>query len=188
MVTPDVSILLPFRDHEHIVGQVCRDIAELFRETSGVFQIVAIDEGSGDNSHAMLALLRHEIPELHIVVGRGYSKGTTAADAGTVVLMNIEEAATGIARSVLSSVDDVCAGSVDMHLVNEQLLVSRTDVAVELIATTSSWRPLTERDLYARGRTRGFTTRSYSPTASRSGTFSRLIDTLASARARVANF
>ena len=188
VVTPYVSILLPFRDHEHVVGQVVRDIAKLFREQEQAFQILAVDEGSGDNSHSMLALLRHEIPELRIVVGRGYVSGCATADANVVVLMNVEAASQGICPSVLAGVKRVSLGEVDMHLVDEQLLVSGTKVIADLIATSSSWRPLNERDLFTRGKTRGYSTRSYCPSAKSSGTFTRLLDALStrSKRSRVA--
>ncbi len=184
MVNPVVSILLPFKDHDHVVGQVCRNLAELFRDRGLAFEIVAVDEGSGDNSHAMLALLRHDIPELRIEVGRGYTSGCAFAKAQTLVLVDVDAAGLGVCPSVFASIERVSHGEIEMYLVDEELLVVRTKVVIDLIATTSSWRALSERDLYNRGRERGLVARSYCPNPQSSGTFSRILGAISSARSK----
>lgn len=160
---------------------------ELFRDRGVAFEIVAVDEGSGDNSHAMLALLRHEIPELRIEVGRGYSIGSASAKSETLVLVDVEAAGLGICPSVFASIERVSQGEVDMYLVDEELLVGRTKAIIDLIASSSSWRAHTERDLYNRGRERGLVARSYCPNPQTTGTFSRILGALSGARSKRSN-
>ena len=57
----DVSVILPFGDDEEAVGIAVKRTAEHLRSLGVSFEILAIDEDSGDNSHAVLALLRAEV-------------------------------------------------------------------------------------------------------------------------------
>jgi hypothetical protein len=79
----DVSVVLPFGDDEELIGTACRRLARHLEELGLGFEILAVDEDSGDNSHAVLSLLRGGIPELRILSGvqpgRGHAAGTAAA-------------------------------------------------------------------------------------------------------------
>jgi glycosyltransferase involved in cell wall biosynthesis len=78
----DVSVIVVFRDHEDHIGTAVRRLAEHLRESCLSFEVVAVDEGSVDNSSAVLALLRNAIPELRIMSAasrRGLSEGATHA-------------------------------------------------------------------------------------------------------------
>src|SRR5678810_512030 len=82
----DVSVILPFGDDEEFVGIAVRRTAEHLRALGLAFEILAIDEDSGDNSHAVLALLRAEVPELRVTHapgrGRGVDVGAQQREAG----------------------------------------------------------------------------------------------------------
>jgi len=87
----DVSVLLPFRDDEDIVGTACKRIAAHLTNLGLSFEILAIEEDSGDNSHALLAMLRREIPTLQVLYAesadRGYTTGASKACGRTLWLV-----------------------------------------------------------------------------------------------------
>lgn len=72
----DVSVILPFSDDEEVVGRACRRIAEHLRELGARFELIAVDEDSGDNSHTVLALVRGEVPELRVMVASDADRGS----------------------------------------------------------------------------------------------------------------
>jgi hypothetical protein len=94
----DVSVILPFGDDEEFVGIAVRRTAEHLRGLGLSFEILAIDEDSGDNSHAVLALLRAEVPELRVTHapgrGRGVDVGVARAQ-GTLLLVSTPDVASG---------------------------------------------------------------------------------------------
>src|SRR3954464_11468614 len=94
----DVSVILPFGDDEEAVGIAVKPPAEHLRGLGLSFEILAIDEDSGDNSHAVLALLRAEVPELRVThaPGRGRGVDTGAGRAqGTLLLIAPPDLASG---------------------------------------------------------------------------------------------
>lgn len=94
----DVSVILPFGDDEEFVGIAVRRTAEHLRALGVSFEILAIDEDSGDNSHAVLALLRGEVPELRVTHapgrGRGVEVGASRAQ-GTLIIVSTPDVASG---------------------------------------------------------------------------------------------
>lgn len=103
----DVSVILPFGDDEELVGIAVRRTAEHLRGLALSFEILAIDEDSGDNSHAVLALLRAEVPELRVTHasarGRGIDVGAARAQ-GTLLVV----ATPDVASASLDGVGDAC--------------------------------------------------------------------------------
>jgi hypothetical protein len=94
----DVSVILPFGDDEEEVGIAVKRTAEHLRSLAVSFEILAIDEDSGDNSHAVLALLRAQVPELRVTNapgrGRGVDIGAGRAQ-GTLLLVATPDVASG---------------------------------------------------------------------------------------------
>jgi polyisoprenyl-phosphate glycosyltransferase len=94
----DVSVILPFGDDEEAVGVAVKRTAEHLRGLGVSFEILAIDEDSGDNSHAVLALLRAQVPELRVTHapgrGRGVDVGAGRAQ-GTLLLVSTPDVASG---------------------------------------------------------------------------------------------
>src|SRR3954468_25028585 len=94
----DISVILPFGDDEEAVGVAVRRTAEYLRALGLSFELLAIDEDSGDNSHAVLALLRAEVPELRVTHasgrGRGVDVGASRAQ-GTLIAVSTPDIASG---------------------------------------------------------------------------------------------
>jgi hypothetical protein len=103
----DVSVIVPFGDDEEAVGMAIKRTAEHLRGTGVSFEILAIDEDSRDNSHAVLALLRAEVPELRVTHapgrGRGVDVGAGRAQ-GTLVLI----ATPDVASASVDGAGDAC--------------------------------------------------------------------------------
>ena len=165
----DVSVVMAFKDHEHLVGKASRRIVEHFRGAGIAIELIALDQGSGDNSQPVLQLLRSELPELRILTGRNYGAGARVARAPVLVLLTPEQAADGLTPSCTAAVREIASSHLDMKLVDENLLVCATRCA-DLIASASSGRRQIERRLLHCGRARGLSVRSYGPDAPRSPT------------------
>src|SRR5437667_12517403 len=103
----DVSVILPFGDDEEAVGIAVRRTAEHLRGLGLAFEILAIDEDSGDNSHAVLALLRAEVPELRVTHasgrGRGVDVGAGRAQ-GTLLVVSTPD----VASATLDGMGNAC--------------------------------------------------------------------------------
>ena len=63
----DLSVIVPFGDDEEVIGAAMRQLAAALRASGLTFEIIAVDEDSADNSHAVLALVRPEISELRVI-------------------------------------------------------------------------------------------------------------------------
>ncbi|MGN6105731.1 MAG: hypothetical protein ACTHU0_11545 [Kofleriaceae bacterium] len=103
----DVSVILPFGDDEEAVGIAVRRTAEHLRGLGLSFEILAIDEDSGDNSHAVLALLRAEVPELRVTHASGRGRGVDVGAAraqGALLLV----ATPDVASAALDGAGDAC--------------------------------------------------------------------------------
>lgn len=88
----DVSVILPFRDDEDVIGNAVQRIAGHLRELGLTFELLAVDEDSGDNSHAVLALLRGSLPELRVqhapLRGRGAEAGIARAQGHALWILS----------------------------------------------------------------------------------------------------
>ncbi|HUH03454.1 MAG TPA: hypothetical protein VML75_15765 [Kofleriaceae bacterium] len=134
---PDVSVVLPFGDDEDLIGTAVRRVSAHLRERGLSFEIVAVDEHSGDNSHAVLALLRPDLPELRITNapgrGRGFASGAQRARGRTLWLI----AATAAARSPLSpfgrAYRRVQRGELDLVSVERRFVVCHRTRALSAI-------------------------------------------------------
>ena len=103
----DVSVILPFGDDEEAVGVAVKRTAEYLRGLQLAFEILAIDEDSGDNSHAVLALLRAEVPELRVTHAPGRGRGVDVGAAraqGAVLLVSTPD----VASASLDGAGDAC--------------------------------------------------------------------------------
>jgi hypothetical protein len=125
----DVSVILPFGDDEELVGIAVKRTAEHLRGLGLSFEILAIDEDSGDNSHAVLALLRAEVPELRVTHAPGRGRGVDVGAAraqGTLVAITTPDVASG----TLDGVGDAC----------RRLLAGESDAEVALARYTVTHR------------------------------------------------
>jgi hypothetical protein len=125
----DVSVILPFGDDEEAIGIAVKRTAEHLRGLGIHFEILAIDEDSGDNSHAVLALLRAEVPELRVTHAPGRGRGVDVGAAraqGTLLLVSTPDVASG----TLDGAGDAC----------RRLLAGEGDAEVALTRFTVAHR------------------------------------------------
>ena len=84
------TVLVPFADDEDFLGPRIRQIASHLKGLGVSFEILAIDEGSGDNSLFVLTLANRESAGLSLVggaaPGRGFARGA-ALGRGSILLL-----------------------------------------------------------------------------------------------------
>lgn len=86
------TVLVPFADDEDFLGPRIRQVASHLKGLGVSFEILAIDEGSGDNSLFVLTLAHREIAELSLVggaaPGRGFARGAELARGSILILID----------------------------------------------------------------------------------------------------
>ena len=123
----DLTVIIPFADDEEVLGGVLRRLAGFLRTAGSLFEILAVDEDSGDNSHAVLAILRPELPELRVLHaptrGRGAETGAARAQGGVmaVVSSNLTEAALPALAAAIARVTE---GASDLEFSIGQFIVA----------------------------------------------------------------
>ena len=129
----DVSAILPFGDDEDVIGAAVQRVATFLRGLGLAFEILAVDENSGDNSHAVLALLRAQVPELRVAHapgrGRGFDTGVARAQGRAVWLIAPTAAmmpVAGFARALEQIRDDGPTGKDAAVIRGRYAVVHRT--------------------------------------------------------------
>jgi Glycosyl transferase family 2 len=88
--TPEISVVLAIRDDEELIGHTVRTIVTHMDSLGRTVEIVAVNDGSRDNSFAILELLEGRIPNLRILrsksTGRAFLRGAAEARGDIVVL------------------------------------------------------------------------------------------------------
>jgi Glycosyl transferase family 2 len=117
----EVSVVLPFGDDEDTIGAAVQRIAAELRTLNVSFELLAVDEDSGDNSHAVLALQRARVPELRVIHaprrGRGTDAGAGRAQGRILWIIDPQKALgpmTGVAAAI-TAVRDGTVDAVVMH-------------------------------------------------------------------------
>lgn len=138
--SPDISVVLPFGDDEDIVGRACSRIADHLSSLGLPFELLAVDENSGDNSHALLGLLRKQIPELTVLYAdardRGYATAARQA-RGRVLWMLTPEAALRHLAPFARAFRRVDSGELDAVVVDSRFAVCHRTRALDALM---SWR------------------------------------------------
>jgi len=126
----DLSVVLLFGDDEEIIGAALRQLVSTLRVSGLLFEIIAVDEDSADNSHAVLAMLRPEIPELRVthapIRTRGLETGVARAQGRVVAVI----APGAVARlehdpaAFVDAIDRTGDGSADIEIVLGAWLVA----------------------------------------------------------------
>jgi hypothetical protein len=163
----DVSVILPFGDDEEFVGIAVRRASEHLRGLGLSFEILAVDEDSGDNSHAVLALLRAEVPELRVTHasarGRGIDAGSARAQ-GTLLVI----AAPDVAAASLDGIGDACrrllAGDGDAEVALTRYTVTHRVRSLPAIRGARLLGPTLHRRLAKRLQISNLVTRIAGPT------------------------
>src|SRR5690242_21916555 len=96
---PEISVVLAVGNDEDRVGHQIRSVASHLGRLGLAFEIVAVNDGSTDNSLSIATLLAATVPELRVlarnVAGRAFLRGASEARGGVVVLLRSEERRVG---------------------------------------------------------------------------------------------
>jgi hypothetical protein len=94
----DVSVIVPFSDDEERVGRLASRLTRHLESLHLDFEILFADEGSNDNSVALLGwLARHELPHVRLCSaepGRGFAAGSALARGHVLWLFDVQLADT----------------------------------------------------------------------------------------------
>ncbi len=63
----DVCAILPIGNDEDTIGEIITEIWERWSARRLTFEVICVDVGSGDNTHAILAMLRENRPNLRVL-------------------------------------------------------------------------------------------------------------------------
>jgi cellulose synthase/poly-beta-1,6-N-acetylglucosamine synthase-like glycosyltransferase len=87
----EISVILAVGSDEEKVGHQIRSVASHLRRLGRSFEIVAVNDGSSDNSLSIATLLGASVPELRVlsrnVSGRAFLRGASEARGSVVVLL-----------------------------------------------------------------------------------------------------
>ena len=160
----DVSVVMPFGDDEDVIGTACQRIGRHLEELGLSHEILAIDEDSGDNCHAILGLVRADLPQLRIVsgvaAGRGFAAG--AATARGRILWLIEP--TSAMRSLAAfgrAHNRVARGELDLAVVRGCFSVAKRARLLAAVDGAPGRGGLFERRLVRRAQKRGISMEAY---------------------------
>lgn len=154
----DVSVILPFGDHEEIIGTAVARLSSYLREQELSFEIIAVDDESGDNSQAVLALIRKDIPELKIMHApasrRGHAWG--AKSSGGQVLWFIEpEVALASLSTFTTARARILRGERDLVAVDQRFLIAHRARCSQIVTDIRGQGRQFQRRLLRRARRQG---------------------------------
>lgn len=149
----EVSVILPFGDDEDAIGPAVQRLATELRQLGVSFEMLAVDEDSGDNSHAVLALQRARVPELRVIHaprrGRGADTGAGRAQGRVLWIIDPTKAIgplTGAAEAIAS----VREGTVDAVVMHGAFIVCHRMRALPAIAGVRGIRDARQRRIARR--------------------------------------
>jgi len=184
----DVSVVLPFGDDEEAVGIAVRRTAEYLRGLGLSFEILAIDEDSGDNSHAVLALLRAEVRELRVTHAPGRARGVEVGAAraqGAVLLVTTPEVASASLDGAGEACRRVLAGEGEAEVALTRFTVTHRVRALAAFKGARLLGPAMHRRLAKRLQVHNLSVRIAGPTGvSSSGSRIRMFARVAASRGR----
>lgn len=149
----EVSVILPFGDDEDAIGPAVQRLAAELRQLGVTFEMLAVDEDSGDNSHAVLALQRARVPELRVIHaprrGRGADTGAGRAQGRVLWIIDPGKAIgslTGAAQAIASVRD----GQVDAVVMHGAFIVANRVRALPAITGVRGVRDARQRRMARR--------------------------------------
>ena len=92
LAVPEISVVIAVRDDEERIGHQVKAVAAHLRALHRPFEIIAVNDGSRDNTLSMLELLAVKMPELRVmrapVPGRAFVRGSSEANGSVLILMD----------------------------------------------------------------------------------------------------
>ncbi|MBK9034791.1 MAG: glycosyltransferase [Myxococcales bacterium] len=149
----EVSVVLPFGDDEDAIGPAVQRLASELRTLGLSFEILAVDEDSGDNSHAVLALQRARVPELRVIHaprrGRGADAGAARAQ-GRVLWIIDPHKVLGPMAGATEAILSVRDGAVDAVVMHDAFIVANRVRALPATTGLRGFRDARQRRLARR--------------------------------------
>ena len=89
---PELSVVIAVGNHEDSIGHEIRSVAAHLGRLGRAFEILAVNNGSSDNSFSIVNILAGSIPELRVLgresSGRPFLRGASEARGDVVVLLD----------------------------------------------------------------------------------------------------
>ncbi len=89
---PELSVVIAVGNHEDSIGHEIRSVAAHLGRLGRAFEILAVNNGSSDNSFSIVNILAGSIPELRVLgresSGRPFLRGSSEARGDVVVLLD----------------------------------------------------------------------------------------------------
>lgn len=149
----EVSVVLPFGDDEDAIGPAVQQLAAELRELGLTFEILAVDEDSGDNSHAVLALQRARVPELRVIHaprrGRGADAGAARAQGRVLWIIDPHKALSSLTGAA-DAIRSVQTGAVDAVVMHDAFIVANRVRALPATTGLRGFRDARQRRLARR--------------------------------------
>jgi dolichol-phosphate mannosyltransferase len=147
---PEISVVLAVGNAEEKVGHQIRRVAGHLRRLGRAFEIIAVNDGSSDNSFSIVALLAESVPELRVlarnVSGRAFLRGTSEARGGIVVLL---EASRTVSFAPLGWALSRLAAGREAVILRGRYILARRLMALPVIVRASGpgllFEPIFER-------------------------------------------
>lgn len=135
VASPEISVVIAVRDDEERIGHQVNAVAAHLRALGRPFEIIAVNDGSRDNTLSMLELLAAKLTELRVVrvpaTGRAFARGAAEANGTLLILMEASRSASlaplGWALSRLAVASDVV-------IFRGRYIVARTRAVLSVIA------------------------------------------------------
>jgi hypothetical protein len=147
---PEISVVLAVGNAEDTVGHQIRCVAGHLRRLGLAFEILAVNDGSCDNSLSIVTLLAASVPELRVlsrnVHGRAFLRGTSEARGAAVVLL---DASRTVSFAPLGWALSRLAGGREAVILRGRYIVARRLMALPVIVRASGpgllFEPIFER-------------------------------------------
>ena len=192
--SPDVSVVVTFAEHEEVVGSAVRRLAQHLSALNLSFEIVAVDQGTMDNSRSVLALLRKDISQLHLASSetpdRAVYAGAVRALGRVLWVIDVDAALAPLAPFA-RAYRRIARGTLDIVAVQGRFTVCYRSRCLDAISLARGTGDRFQRSLFRRARPRqlatellrgGSTSREYEAARPRRATLARLVDALTAAR------
>lgn len=143
---PEISVVLAVHDDEERIGHQVKAIAFHLRSLGRRFEILAVNNGTRDNSLSILELLAVRVPELHVfrasASGRAFIHGAEQANGTLLVLL---DASRRLALAPLGWAFSRIAAGRDAVILRDRYIVARARPALPVLTRASGPGVLFER-------------------------------------------
>ena len=143
---PEISVVVAVHDDEERIGHQVKAIAFHLRSLGRRFEILALNNGSRDNSLSILELLAARVPEMRVVranvSGRAFLRGAEEANGTLLILL---DASRRLALAPLGWALCRIAAGRDAVILRDRYIVARLRPALPVLTRAAGPGLLFER-------------------------------------------